>query len=550
MIEQNMDVRLKQIEKRLIKIEDKLGLLPETYTVPVEPPMPEDITRPETNKGQGTNSKPRSGNWLGIIAVVCFILAAGFIIKLSVDTGWLTPLRQLGIAATLGVMLIGVGLVMDKVDKPYAGYLPAAGIIILYLTAFASHRIYGLVSFGGAISLCGIVSLLCIWLYTRIRHDVYSLTAATGAYLAPILLDVGGDGVFALYYFLVCTGAFSIISIWLKSRTMILVSSYLAILMTGFIGLSLHQDKLVAGILVLHFMLFSVGNMLYSVQNKTSLTQADALAFLPVMLLFYANEYRLIDGFMPDLAPWISMGFAAFLIVLYLFAKKAMEKALESQSLILAFAAIVGFHAFYLELLPVNYRPGLFVLIFMGLAFIPNRVGLKTISGLYKIPLLVVACIAVMEYLSMISHLLQNEGAEWLVFALASIAGIWLLFLKKGDEVKSYNGNFILLGAAHLMAIAGLYRLTQEIGSIAVSAAWLFYAVTVMFFSYTRKDDIMAKSALFVLGFAAGKALLYDASSAPTIIRILCLLLTGAVLYSCGIFIRKVDEWSDKETAL
>lgn len=97
---------------------------------------------------------------------------------------------------------------------------------------------------------------------------------------------------------------------------------------------------------------------------------------------------------------------------------------------------------------------------------------------------------------------------------------------------------------AKQLAILGFYRFTENYGSVAVSAAWLFYAVAVMFFAFIKRDELMAKSAMFVLALAAGKALLYDAASAPTIIRIVCLLLTGVVLYGCGFFMRKINEWS------
>lgn len=91
--------------------------------------------------------------------------------------------------------------------------------------------------------------------------------------------------------------------------------------------------------------------------------------------------------------------------------------------------------------------------------------------------------------------------------------------------------------------MSALYQLTEDVSSLAVSASWLFYAVAVMGFAFIRKDELMAKSALLVLAFAAGKALLYDAASAPTTIRIFCLLLTGAVLYGCGFFMRRIAHW-------
>ena len=62
-------------------------------------------------------------------------------------------------------------------------------------------------------------------------------------------------------------------------------------------------------------------------------------------------------------------------------------------------------------------------------------------------------------------------------------------------------------------------------------------------------EPVPTKSAMLVLGFAAGKALLYDAASAPTTIRILCLLLTGAALYGSGFLIRKISGWKNEKAA-
>jgi hypothetical protein len=81
--------------------------------------------------------------------------------------------------------------------------------------------------------------------------------------------------------------------------------------------------------------------------------------------------------------------------------------------------------------------------------------------------------------------------------------------------------------------------------SLAVSASWLCYAALVIGYAFFLKDRIMADSAMMVLGIAAVKALLYDAASAPTLVRILCLLLTGMVLYVCGFLIKKIAAWRD-----
>ncbi|STX39461.1 DUF2339 domain-containing protein [Legionella feeleii] len=120
-----------------------------------------------------------------------------------------------------------------------------------------------------------------------------------------------------------------------------------------------------------------------------------------------------------------------------------------------------------------------------------------------------------------------------------------MLIKQRASIARKEEYGYLLLGLAHLLAISGLYQLTTDYNSLAVSASWLFYAICVMSIAYFRKDKMMAKSALFVLGFAAGKALIYDASATPTIIRILCLMLTGVVLYGSGLVIRKIAEWKN-----
>jgi hypothetical protein len=316
--------------------------------------------------------------------------------------------------------------------------------------------------------------------------------------------------------------------------------------MSSILGLKMGQDTLLAVLLGVHFLVFSVGTYLYTTQNRTPLTQDESYSFLPVLLLFYAVEYYLVDRLQPGLAPYISLGFAAMLIGLYVSAKTYFPDGLGSQSLILSFASIVCFHSIYLELLPGDARPWLFVAIMLAFAFVPLRVCGKSSGSGFGIPILAILAVLFIEYTSMLSHLLSAHPGKGLVISFAAFASIWVVLAFAQDKISSQPtyGNGLLV-AAHVLAVLGLYRLTEDTGSLAVSASWLLYAVAVIVFASARQDKIMAKSALLVLAFAAGKALLYDAASAPTAVRIFCLLLTGVVLYGCGLFMRKMTGWGE-----
>jgi uncharacterized membrane protein len=536
----NVEDRLASIEKRLSQIENRFGMV-ERKPVAPHSPGPWDKA---ANAPAVPVMEAQPGNWLGIIAVLCFVLAAGFIVKLSIESGWLTHTRQIGLSVLLGLGLIGAGLKLLESDREYASLLPGAGIIILYLSAFAAHRYYDLIPIGTALAWVSVVSVMCIWLYTKIRHDIYPVTAAAGSYLAPIVLSLGVGAEFSLYYFLLCSMGFAAISIWVRSRVLTLVSAYLAILATALVGLDIYQDRLVAVMLALHFVIFSVGAYAYSKYHNTALTEQEAWSFMPVLLAFYAMEYHFIERIQPGLAPWISLAFAGVLMALYLSAKKHFTDNLGSQALVVSFVTLVGFHSVYLELLPDMLRPWLFVAIMLALAFSPLRASAS--SGPFYIARLAVFAILAIEYVSMLGHLFDHHEAQWLLVSFCAFASMWAVILTQGAVGDRRDSGHMLLAAAHILAVLGLYRLTTDAGSLAVSASWLFYAVGVMVFAFTREDEVMAKSALFVLAFAAGKALLYDAASAPTIVRILCLLLTGAALYGCGFLMRRISGWSVK----
>lgn len=552
--------RLQSLENRLVRIEKQLNI-----PAPAEPKQ--DIPQiqpsfPPTKTGTHEVSVISPGKLLGLISIVCFVLAAGFIIKLSIDSGWLTPIRQVCIAALFGLALICVGLRFLTLDREYISLLPAAGIIILYLSDFAAQRLYSLISFEFALIYAGAISLICIGLYLKIRHDIYPIVAAVGSYLAPILLDVNADAIFSLYYFVVCSVTFTILSIMIRYRMLTMISAYLAILFSASIGSDLvavpgfNQQALIAYVLALHFIIFSLGTYLYSRITLQPLSDKEAWRFFPVLLIFYSSEYYFLSMINSKGAAWLSLAFAAFLLILYYTAEMLFNKKLASQTMIFTLVAIIVFHAGYIELLPPNAGCWLLVAIIATLAMLPASLVMtnKNMTSYWPIVLLSLLVVSI-EYAKMVINFypqyqslfgIESQPIFWPAVFLA-IASIWLFYFRQKQQLIERDEGFgyALLAAVHLLVISAFYNLADPHGSLAVSASWLVYAVLVMGVAYKLKDKIMARSALLVLGVAAGKALLYDAASAPTIVRILCLLVTGAVLYGAGFVFRKVSEWQN-----
>jgi len=125
--------------------------------------------------------------WSGAAALV---LAAVYFIRLAVDAGWLTPERQAGLAALSGIGLIWIGFALRKADRRYASLLPAAGIVILFITVFGAHLYYGLIAAPLATGAVAAICIATLWLGRVFHNNLYVLFAVIGAYLTPFLLPV------------------------------------------------------------------------------------------------------------------------------------------------------------------------------------------------------------------------------------------------------------------------------------------------------------------------------------------------------------------------
>lgn len=565
---------LNSVNEQLRKLNSRLDIIEEALTHLIEEkeaeeaqtptPVTQQAVRPAANPAVAPKPEPRPvsqvkksepfsfkkkshTNWLGLVSVVCFVFAAVFIIKLAVDSGWLTAARQMRFAALFGFILIGSGIALVEKDRAYASLLPGAGIIVLYLTAVASHSYHGLIGFEVALSFIALITAMCLWLFTVFKHEVYPITAAIGVYFSPFLLGVSAQSDFTVYYHLSTTVAFAAIAVWLETRFLTIVGAYCAIAAT----LLMRSFNLDVGLLVValtvHFVAYATAVVFHSLRTRKTLSANEAWGYFPVLILFYVAEYQFITELNPVIAPWVSLAFAAFLIGLYFVSRKTLnEKALESSAVIAAFASVVFFHSLYLEILPEHSKVWLLPLILFVAAFAPVQLP-KNLKPERSVPSLAIAAVLICEYVRIVFDLSGSTsvGADLILVGFVSVAAMLTLYffkVRKSEtiEVKAGAG---LLGVAHVLAIVAFYRLFEPYGSLAVSASWLVYAAAVMGVGFSLKDKYLAKSALAALGLAAAKALLYDAASAATLVRIACLALTGAVLYACGFLLKKTEDW-------
>jgi uncharacterized membrane protein len=134
-----------------------------------------------------------SEQWIGqrvllAIGVVALILAAGYLLRLSFDRGWISPIMRCLGGACAGVIVGAVGWRLQPRYRTYGAALIGCGAAIIYLSVWAAARLYEVLPPTTGILGLAMVSVALAMIAFAIDVEALGTTAALGAFFAPLLL--------------------------------------------------------------------------------------------------------------------------------------------------------------------------------------------------------------------------------------------------------------------------------------------------------------------------------------------------------------------------
>lgn len=537
-------------EQRLIELESKVDFLLKLLSITKfnEKEESSGLTQVsnsvavEAKKPVANISKQEASgiNLLPILALICFVFAAVFIVKLAMESGWLTPVRQWGLLTIFGFTLTLFGLFFERIEKSYRSYACAAGIIVLYISAYSSFLYFNIFTIITALGFASLISLLCFYLVKFYDSELFTVLSIVGTYISPLLLGQRFDFLFTSGFFLIWSYVFSQAAVYLKSRSLTLLAAYLGIGIFAALNINEKDSYVLLNVMLvesMQFIIFAGGVYYYSIKNNNALSNAEAIAYMPLLMFFYGVIYFLLFQYNRDLAPWVSLGFAAFLYFLYWRASQSI-KNLESQTLVKSFLTVVLFHSGYMELMPAQAKPWLLPIALLALYISEQKKDFKNVSIYLKF---LFGAISLIEFSSLCFQLISQAS---LVSALPSLAIIIIGFIYYSKSAKLIKDREMLfLSLLHLLTILTIYRLAFDYGSLAVSAGWALYSVIVLGLGYIKRNEVTAKSSLIILAVTCLKAFFYDASQTSSLVRISSLVLTGIILYGAGYLFQKINKW-------
>jgi uncharacterized membrane protein len=134
-----------------------------------------------------------SERWVGQrvflgIGVVALLLAAGYLLKLSFDRNWISPLMRCLGGVVAGIAVGALGWRLEPKYRTYGAALIGAGAGIIYLSIWAASRLYGVLPSATGIVGLAMVSVALAMIAYAINVEALGVTAALGAFFAPVLL--------------------------------------------------------------------------------------------------------------------------------------------------------------------------------------------------------------------------------------------------------------------------------------------------------------------------------------------------------------------------
>ena len=164
---------------------------------------------PRTPRDRSSRAPLVTEEWIGqrgllAVGVTALILAAAYLLKLSFERGWVSPLARCLMGVTGGIGVAVTGARLHGRYRQYGAALIGCGAAIVYLSVWAASNRYALVAPWPAIGGLVAVSLALAAVAARLDVEALGAAAAMGAFFAPVTVETAARNPDLLLAYLFC----------------------------------------------------------------------------------------------------------------------------------------------------------------------------------------------------------------------------------------------------------------------------------------------------------------------------------------------------------
>jgi len=534
--------RLAQLEARVTALEAelaRLSALPPASAPRLDPisGAPPPLASPKPSWFRSSSAVFTGEEVLGKVGIALLLVGVVFLLKWTIDQGWLTPgVRVLG-AAALGAALVAGGLRLRTSRPALAGVLAGGGLAALYGSLFAASLLYGMMAPGVALALAALVAAASVGLAVWADLPLLATVGTIGALALPLVIyeDPASLRLTLGFVALVVAGG---TAAWHRMRWPGLLA---ALALGAWATLAVLRWK--AG--------FLVGTERHLFQAVVVLTWA-AVGLVPLAARRAEGEETGVWAALPrllrpvPLAVWASaVGFFGLTALLWHFSDPAQAalalalglgygaaawvrrdeaaEALGFATLLLAgWAAAVG--------LPEAMRMGALVAVAAAGA-LGARQRIWTSLARVADGLALLAVVGAAVYYG--DHAGYDTTALGVVAAFAGVGALAVAAVRVAPRIRPAY----LLGAHAFALVVLRYALKPlPLSTAWINGAWGLYAVALVVAGLRTGHDRLRTLGLGTLALTVGKMLLFDLRGIPMAARVVIFVGLGGLLLAVSYF--------------
>jgi len=532
-----------------------------------------DVTEKKQAREALRKAEKRLRTVVGSASLILF--ATAFFLKYAFDNRWIGELGRVAIGVAAGVTLAALGYRYHKRQwRVFSQILSAGGVVLLYLSAYASFGYYHLATQEAAFAYMTILIAEAAALALLYDAPAIAVMALIGAFLNPILLRSDRDQYRSLfgYIFALDLGTLALLKQWPGVSSLAFFGTH--VLFWLWYGDNYHPRKL-AAVMVFQTAVFLVFLLAHLARRFLKREQIDfddhseftrgPLKFVSTfedfsLLLinpyaFFATSYFLLNGNHHDWLGVFAIGMALvyagsakllldrrattraemllMIGVALTFVTLAIPIQLKSNWITIAWA-VEGVAILWtgIEMKSQRLRAiahALFGLAILKLAFWDTPWGYRAafapvVNKYFLSSLVVIVCLFVSAWIYAKLGERMQIAARIFQIVLLVVALITLWFLL---TVETYT---FFASRAALQKTAEGYQHEHWLGQMALSVLWSIYAAVLAAVGFVRRSAAIRWAALSLFALTVVKVMLVDIAVLQQLYRIIAFLVLGLLL--------------------
>ena len=512
--------------------------------------------------------------WLGWVSIALILFATAFFLKYAFDNRWIGEMGRVAMGVAAGVTLVVLGFrYHEKKWRLFSQILTAGGVVLLYLSAYASFGYYHLTTQKAAFVFMAILIAEAAGLALLYDAPAIAVMALMGGFLSPVLLRSDRDQYRSLFGYIagLDIGALALLKHWLGVSSLAFVGTHL-LFWLWYID-NYHPRKLapVMSFQLGVFLIFLLGHMVRRLLRanepapaggglfaggplRSLMALEDSALLLANPFVFFATAYFLLNpnhhDWMGTLAIGMGLLFAGvaklmlekstappaelllMISIALMFVTLAVPIQLNSNWITMGWA-LEGVLMLWAGLETKSIRLRSFALFVLALALarlflwdtpVNRPVFTPVVNKYFLSSVFVILCLlgASIVYQKLGEQRQALAPAVRLTILIVACLTLWFVM-----TVETYS---FFAAQAAAREVIDEARHERWLGQMAVSIVWSIYAAVLMSIGFIRRAAAIRWAALLLFGLTVIKVMMIDLTVLRQLYRIIAFLVLGLLL--------------------